>query len=503
MVISCAVSADIEFQFKGNVCLLYNVSSSSELVTELSTLATNETFTDVIESSNFTEFVCFNSNLETIPPALFEKFLLLEKFSAPNVGLREINFGDLNSAEYLSHLDLSQNKISQLDLKVLKHIQNLHVVDFSNNQISSVIDSSANSSGNTSLTEKVKIKFLNLEGNKLKVFNVASLEVIELNLNHNQLEMLNPPDTLEVLLADNNNLKEFFISNVMLNVSVSENQIEGLKCDQKLQLEVLNLSRNRVGNEALIELKRAHNLKILDLSNTMLSELTPYSLTDMKMLEELSLANTRIKKFPFGLFSQQTQLHRFNIASNDLELIDCRWFRPLISLTTFDISDNNLVKLQNCENFNEMFPKLKSISVRGNSWNCKYQDHLGFLFSKFEVSFVDSEREVTVIDAFDIEEASSQLDDFVTAMKKFFGPLHAPKFNASAVKDPFFFVLKTNFEYKINKILGKTQGTNDSQNHEIYEKFWKILVERTEAVSSEKSNILKKIDVGCRQENVS
>lgn len=495
ILVKFAVSEDFQFLFKGNVCELHNVSSSSELIAKLSKLTANKNFTDALKSRNVTEFICVNTTLQSIPPALFQTLPDLVKFTASNVGLQEISFEDLNSTQFLRHLNLSRNKISRLDIKIFKHIKQLRVVDLSNNEIRSVIDSPGNFSENSTLSEKVRIEFLNLQNNKINVFNPTTLEVIELNLNNNQLEKMNYPTTVVVLEANNNKLKEIFISNSVLNLSVANNEIEVVKCGLNPSVEVLNLSGNKILSEVFVELKRARNLKSLDVSNTMLSNLAPDSFVNMRLLEELSLARTRIRKFPFGLFSQQTNLRNLNILNNNLDFIDCRWFRPLISLANFDISDNNLIKLQNCENFDEMFPKLKLINVNANSWNCNYLDHLGSLFSKFGVGFV--EREVTVIDAFDIEEANDQLEDFIGAMKKFFGPLHAPKFDATGVKDPFFFVLKTNFEFKINKILGKPRATNDPQNHEIYERFWKILTHKRETDSSDKSLSLTKINVRC------
>lgn len=228
VLISFADSEEAAFVCRGKVCELNNFGSSSELKSFLSELAT---FTGAVDLNEITELAFVNSTMEKIPANLFENFPNIQVFSAPGIGLQEIDFDELNSTRILSFLDLSGNNIYRLDLNVFKHIEQLRVVDLSNNVIEDVLDSSKSLPGNTASSGEARIEFFNLDHNQIKKFDGTQLglQVTELNLNNNGMEDLYFPSSVKVLSVDNNKLKELFIGREMINVSASNNEIKRVK----------------------------------------------------------------------------------------------------------------------------------------------------------------------------------------------------------------------------------------------------------------------------------
>lgn len=456
--------------FAGTICRLRGVLSTEELIA----ISRDKQFADVAKIRLLDGFAFEYSSLERFPTEFFKVFPNLRSLIAENVGIQEISFADKSSLKLLKYLILSKNKISLLDLDDFKHFDDIWFVSLYGNQISAVIDSSEKSS-------LARIKYLYLQGNNIKVFNISTLETTNLYLKNNLLEFFKNPFGVETLELDNNKLTELFISKSMKIVSAMNNKIKNVKCDSNLSIEELYLAGNRIEDDVFATLKNAKKLKVLDLSRTMISELTSDSLSELESLEELSLADTNISNLRFGLFSQQAKLLYLDLARNNLAFIDWNWFKPLVSLEKLDISENNLVELRNCENIGKMFlPKLENLRIGGNRWTCEHMRHLELTFEKLDMSFDSADKKVTVLDALDIEE-------FLNLWKQFFESLHASNFNLFSLKNTFCFLLEIKFGDKINQKLGKQSQLNNSRNRKICEKILKFLIERSPGVSPKNS----------------
>lgn len=381
----------------------------------------------------YDEILCNNTKMEKIPAILFNKFTKLTKLTASNVGIEEINRDDFRSAGLLRNLDLSNNKISKLENMIFIYLTALKIVNLSRNEINSIHDgafedisaslididlsynkiekfnennlillgTSSDLTFNLNLenneiaeipqsnsSKSSKIKLLNLQNNKIKIFDSSKLEIADLIINNNQLEVLNVIG-VETLQADNNKLKKLFINKTMREVSAMNNEIRELNCDKNLSVESLSLSGNEITREMFAKLKDADKLKVLDLSHTMLGVLTVDAFAEMTKLEELNLNNAKIARVFYGIFSHQTSLKVLNIANNNLGFIDYHMFSTLGSLTTWDVSGNNLTKLEDHETFKEIFPNLIKVGLENNSWNCEYLSKLRLSMEKQGIKIDD------------------------------------------------------------------------------------------------------------------
>lgn len=440
LVILCCVKLAVTVGYMTSICVctiescqLKNLASASEVEEVLNSRMDYSDFN--LQSAEVQKKLSFeDSKLEKLPAILFIFFSQLQVLDAKNVKLQEIFRDDFQKAAELSDLDLSNNKINHLENKVFVHLKQLtsinlshnlistihdgafegmsnrlkaidlsfnhllqigeiHFVhfkeqknlclNFNHNKISEIVSTAAYASGN------LKIFSLNLAFNEISTFTPSILEIAELNLNNNKLENLTLLTTTESLKVDNNKLKILFISERMRSVSARNNEIEAVTFDGNLTLEQLFISGNKIRNKIFDGLKRASQMKNLDLSDTVLGALKVDSFAEMKMLEELNLGNTSIVKISFGLFSHLQNLKTLNISDNNLGFIDYHMFTSLISLKSWLISGNLLTKLKDYDTYREIFPKLNSVAIENNNWNCEYLSKLVLNLTKQGIKIED------------------------------------------------------------------------------------------------------------------
>lgn len=364
-----------------------------------------------------------------------QKASLIEAINVGLIKISQNDFGCVNELQpNLQHLNVSRNKIRHLPSKVFYKIPKLASVDLSKNIISS-IDDTAFSGTSTTLTSidlsfnkikqfkesylmmlhldmrtlqqgvdmtftnsseihllLMKLKNLNLQHNQLKQFNTSAMKIELLNLNDNQLETLFLLRQPTILLADNNNLTKFTVTDRLLQASLKNNQIAELEFTTKVKVESLLLSGNKLTNNSLNELKDVVTLKVLDLSSNILRNFEAGTFIKMSLLEKLNLAETTIGNLSPNLFAQQGNLKDLNISYNKLGSLHPENFAPLKHLETLDISGNDL---DNLEGF-AMEKTLKTIFLDDNAWPCKYYWALVAEFNKHGVTVKSEAAQSTI-----------------------------------------------------------------------------------------------------------
>lgn len=373
--------------------------------------------------SDFIELSCKDCDLTKIPSKLFEKFTELESFSAAHVGLEKVYRDDFRMAGHLKVLNLSSNKISELENKLFLHCEAIEKIDLSKNQISWIHDNAFEGISD-------KLDAIDLSSSKIASFKkdfVISLaglskQLSEINLERNQIEEVIISNKFgyeilfgysikvnKLLLADNRLKKYDFsylyvktltlgnnkltnlsiLSSATTNINAENNEIADFKC-YHCSLEVVVLSGNKnLGSKALNELKTAKNLKVLDLSDTSLTSLNVDAFANLESLEHLSIDRNGISALEFGLFSNQPSLLSLNISHNSLVNIDLHMLSTMTSLKSLDIRGNKIAKIERFDLLKKILPELSTVGIEGNKFTCSYLSKMSANLKQQNVTIID------------------------------------------------------------------------------------------------------------------
>ncbi|CAO1442935.1 unnamed protein product [Diamesa serratosioi] len=280
-------------------CVLKNVKYDTGLVS-FSYQPKNITFHELVKRVKFV-----SSSLNTIPNAIFQKFLNLEILEVFSCGLRDMNGLSLNNAENLKILMAYDNKLITLQDYSLIHVKKLENLDLSRNKIESIryhafsgleklqeLSLSQNrisAIDNNIFLPLTSLKWIWLGRNKLTLasvhlFSKANINLEGVYLNNNNISAISPYlfDNLDALkflfLAGNHCINMDFVN---LNIANNVNMKKNLNNCYKEY-------RNLVPDE-----EQKHNIKQLlndvELDNTKCEEDKAF------LLESLDNINLKIK----------------------------------------------------------------------------------------------------------------------------------------------------------------------------------------------------------------
>lgn len=432
-----------DFECEDNICkfkLIYFVRNVDNVMSNFRNgyyqyvnTTTNTHVTIYIASVKEIKFE--SSQLQSIPYSIFQYLPELETIDFTGIGLKEMKKEDFRFSTGLKTLNVSNNDLTQLgnmvfsNLKVLKvlnlsrnHIESFHdgafeecseelaTIDLSHNKlitlkedflidlqntvtrfyIKMLLDFNEISKiERTKSIYKIHYSVISLKNNKLSDFDCNNYKVDLLNLENNNIDSFDGEKCdYESLLIGGNHLKEITITNELKLLDASNNEIESVKFDSlnKSIIQSLNLSKNKIAENVLDQVKDMKSLIKLDLSDILIGPLPIDSLANLLSLEELSLKNSGISNINFGTFSHQKNLTRLDISSNNLKSLNLHMFTSLNNLISIDISGNSLSVLNNMDNIKGTFPQLKEISIHDNNWNCSY---LAILVNTFNINKIN------------------------------------------------------------------------------------------------------------------
>ncbi|KAK6046811.1 leucine Rich repeat-containing domain protein [Cooperia oncophora] len=241
-----------------------------------------------------------NNSIELLEPAVFAD-LAIGEIDLSHNRLTEVPIAIARLFK-LKKIDLSHNKIKKLPQFVFNKISHLHNIDLNHNELSSVSPyvfsdcahlNSLNLSNNhisqlfhDSLTKCPQLKRIDLSDNRLASLADALSQasaVRRLDVSRNRLELLQwseLPPRLEHLIADSNiiTLLGAASKSKVRTVSLRGNRIEQLSADQVPDtVETLDLTANRIQHIAPATFASKTALRLLDLTDNHLAELSEES----------------------------------------------------------------------------------------------------------------------------------------------------------------------------------------------------------------------------------
>ncbi|XP_044581139.1 lutropin-choriogonadotropic hormone receptor isoform X1 [Cotesia glomerata] len=330
-----------------------------------------EAFESHISSSTISNItkINFNHNSITyIPATVLNSMTSIEIIFLRRNQIKGINHDGFKNLPNLKVLELDDNCLTEIP-KVIKHLHNLEDLSLSNNKIKQ-LDSNA-FSGNPNITS------IDLRGNPIKKIHFRTFQnhvkLRKLILSNNKELMhfpsLNGTQSLEILRLDRASL-----------TSLSDHL-----CVQSPNLKSLNLESNFL--TTIPHLKDCRNLRVLNLVNNKITEITGNKFTTLNLLHDLLLSRNGIKTIPSNAFNGLKNLQVLDLQSNEIEYIDPDAFSSCQNLKDLNLGNNmfptlpitGLQNLRHLKTFNnpkleefpstESFPSIKTM-VLSYAYHC-------------------------------------------------------------------------------------------------------------------------------------
>lgn len=341
------------------------------------------------------------SEIESIPPSIIASFqptIFRVIFSE----LKALQIKDFTDGTHLTELNVTHNKIENLEPNNFIYAPNIEVIDLSDNRLTEVSEYTFENipklrililSNNLIVKFGFKSSLMNLEvlmlgNNSLTYLSENLLEqtyrLKEFSINNNKLniskletageldifDMSNNPTSLNLnsknFKIKNSNVKILKINKNAVTIDASENQINSIEVDPQTNLIELNLSKNNY--TSIQNLTALKSIEKLDLSFNRIDDFNLTSFYYMTQLKELNLENSGLKIIDFGLFSQQKQLTWLDISYNDLREVNFNMLTVSIerlfiegnALTNIDVSDISIT-----------LPQLQVLGLSNNRFTCE------------------------------------------------------------------------------------------------------------------------------------
>ncbi|XP_063796995.1 leucine-rich repeats and immunoglobulin-like domains protein 1 [Pseudophryne corroboree] len=273
---------------------------------------------------------------------------------------------------WATHLNLSHNKLKEIDPAALVGLLGLREVQLGYNELTAIPSLGPASSQviilslhhnkirsieQHELTEYTALETLDLSSNEITKIHSGSfplrLRIKELNLGSNKLNSLEPGSfdnlsrSLLTLRLSKNRITQLpakaFRLPLLTQLELNRNRIrliEGLTFQGLDHLEVLKLQRNNISKLTDGAFWGLARMQVLHLEYNSLTEVNSGSLYGLKSLQQLYLSNNSIYNISSGGWSFCQKLQELVLSHNNLSRLDEKSLAYLGSLTVLRLSHN-------------------------------------------------------------------------------------------------------------------------------------------------------------------
>lgn len=262
--------------------------------------------------------------------------------------LPQVNFTFIMDApENVTHIRFENSEVGEIPKLIFERFENLQVLDLKFCALKRF--------RKTSLVNAHNLIEIDLSYNKLKrleegLFSVCK-KLMTLNLFRN--------DIVEV------NENAFSGSNYLEKLVLSSNEIRRLKANVFRSLPALtelDLKKNRVEDLGVV-FQNLTQLEILELSFNKIKQLNSSTFWGINSLEILDLSNNRIEVIHLDVFETNQNLKAVNLANNKLQSLDLKIFSSTFKI--LDVSGNILTYLNVTSGLG--FPHSVNTSINADS----------------------------------------------------------------------------------------------------------------------------------------
>lgn len=313
-----------------------------------------------------------NNSISVLPPGLFDGLsnLIELDLSHNSITSHWVGSSTFSTLVKLKSLDLGHNRMSRVDSGTFKSLIDLNTLHLQYNEIESIAEDAFSQLHNLqtlvlshnslsrldsmSMAGLTGLTSLSLDNNKLEVIdenmfkNVTSL--FELNFSNNKLRAV--PSAIRSL----SNLRSLDLSYNLIT-DINNSSYQGIE-----QLYGLNLESNRIGNLTKGVFSELPSLRILNLSKNRIVKIDQTTFEDVPDLHALRLDSNFIGDIN-GLFPNLRDLLMLNISVNRITWFDYALIP--IGLQWLDIHGNQIESLGNYFEL-EAVLKLRTLDVSSN-----------------------------------------------------------------------------------------------------------------------------------------
>ena len=262
--------------------------------------------------------------------SLFSSLVNLQYLALENAQLNSISVIDSNILANLIGVDLSNNKIKNIELNDFKHSKSIYSIVLAHNYIE-VIEEGAFFGMNFNL---IDLSFNKLKHLKEDEFYNAYIEFLIINNN---------------LITSLNRLNRNYLEPIQV-FKFSFNSLDSFECEiyfsKKNSLTYLYLDHNRISALNKNSLSLFKYLQELYLSSNQIVNIEADSFNNLDHLENLRLDDNKIETLDDFLFQNLFKLKYLNLSSNSLEFVKTSLFSKLFNLIELDLSYNNLLIIE-------------------------------------------------------------------------------------------------------------------------------------------------------------
>lgn len=296
-------------------------------------------------SESMDSIIMAGNYIERLPGDLLSRMKLIKKidFRMNRLSLLPSEIAKFQCLEFMTHLDIRDNNIQNLDIRALK---GLVYVNCERNSMYSLQLSG------------VGLKYLYAGHNGLTSLNITPKPewLIDINVSHNKLNEL-PPWLAECFFMAKLDVSHNYLTHLPSLIFTTAKKLQDLRANHNLLkelpssvgnvvLEMLQLQHNNLCSLPPTFLTNANKLRCLNLTKNFLRFLPqPNPNESLNKLQELYLTGNKLQDNVFQVISCFPRLKKLHLAENIIEEIPESCMAKLEALQELNISSNCLTHL--------------------------------------------------------------------------------------------------------------------------------------------------------------
>ncbi|XP_073346737.1 uncharacterized protein [Pagrus major] len=277
------------------------------------------------KQENLTKLKLNYNGLKTVLPGMFDSLIQLETLQMKGNVISDLPTFLFTNLQNLRVLDLSQNKLERLTFSGLARLE---ILKMNHNLISELTSDTFHNISR--LTE------LHLEGNKISELSDGIFFVLT------ELQVLNLRGNLLTTFSD---------------------KVFGFEASN---LTELNLKGNRLTE--LSSLSSFTSLSDLNLSSNQLSSLPEDVFRNVTALENLDLSENQLTSLPEMIFSSLFNIETIHLNKNSLSKVDAKVFEDQMLIQQLYLNDNQMETMP--WGLLDSFAIPHTVRLHGNPWKC-------------------------------------------------------------------------------------------------------------------------------------